>query len=62
MVKETINKMKRLPTEWEKNILSHKLSDWKGIKIKNIQTAHEKKWLLKWKDIENKWKKSIKMY
>lgn len=45
-----------------KNILGHKLSDWKGIKIKNIQTAHEKKWLVKWKDIENKWKKSIKMY
>ena len=36
--KETINKMKRSPSEWEKNIC--KWSNWQGINLQNIQTAH----------------------
>ena len=38
IVKETISKTKRQPTEWEKKIC--KRSDRQGINLQNIQTAH----------------------
>ena len=36
--KETINKIKRQPTEWKK-ILANE-ADWQGLNFQNIQTAH----------------------
>ena len=36
--KETINKMKRQPTEWEKSIC--KWCNWQGVNIQNIWRAH----------------------
>ena len=36
--KETINKMKRQPTEWEKVFAN---DETKGINFQNIQTAHK---------------------
>ena len=37
-MKETINKMTRQPTEWEK--IFAKLEDQQGINFQNTQTAH----------------------
>ena len=39
IAKETINKMKRQPTEWEKNLC--KQSNWQGINLQNRKTSHE---------------------
>ena len=38
--KETINKMKGHPTEWEKIFAKENICDWQGLSIQNIQTAH----------------------